>query len=290
MASYNRTTASNRNNYILDIPDQIVTIGTATNGVDGISASVAFTVSSVATGGPVSYFTATSTPGSFTANASTSPITVSGLTTGTAYTFKVKAGNATGYSSAGDSAASNSVTPVVPTSFEPIATVTAAGGESTLNFTSIPSTYKHLQIRGIGRLSGTSEGYGYSYIKFNDGSQATHGVFVHGETVTTDAGASSSYYQIPNAMAPSNAPTGTYGALIIDIHDYASTTKLKTARGFSGYNTNGAAATYYHGVGLSSALATGLGTSALTSVQITSGPFGETFVAGSQYSLYGIRG
>jgi hypothetical protein len=174
-------------------------------------------------------------------------------------------------------------------SFESIATVTAAGGESTLNFTSIPSTYKHLQIRGIGRLSGTSEGYGYSYIHFNGGPQATHNLRVHGTSV--GAGSSTSaYYEIPNAMAPSNAPTGTYGALIIDIHDYASTTKLKTARGFSGYNTNGAAATYYHGVGISSALATGLGTSALTSVQITSGPFGETFVAGSQYSLYGIKG
>jgi hypothetical protein len=175
-------------------------------------------------------------------------------------------------------------------SYESIATLTAAGGETSLTFSSIPATYQHLQIRGIGRLSGTTEGYGYSYIKFNNGSQATHGLFVHGTTVTLDKGTSSSYYQIPNAMTPSNAPTGTYGALIIDIHDYASTTKLKTVRGFSGYNTNGAALTYYHGVGLSSALATGLGTSALTSVQITSGPFGETFVAGSTYALYGIKG
>jgi hypothetical protein len=177
----------------------------------------------------------------------------------------------------------------IPTSYESIATLTAAGGETSLTFSSIPGTYKHLQIRGIGRLSGTTEGYGYSYIRFNSGPQATHALLVHGTTVTLD-GATSTFYQIPNAMAPSNAPAGTYGALIIDIHDYASTTKLKTARGFSGYNTNGAALTYYHGVGLSSALATGLGTSALTSVAITSGPFGETFVAGSTYALYGIKG
>jgi hypothetical protein len=174
-------------------------------------------------------------------------------------------------------------------SYESIATLTAAGGETSLTFSSIPATYQHLQIRGIGRLSGTSEGYGYSYIHFNGGPQATHNLRVHGTSVGA-GGATSAYYEIPNAMAPSNAPTGTYGALIIDIHDYASTTKLKTARGFSGYNTNGAALTYYHGVGLSSALATGLGTSALTSVAITSGPFGETFVAGSTYALYGIKG
>jgi hypothetical protein len=177
----------------------------------------------------------------------------------------------------------------IPTDFESIATITASGGESTLNFTSIPGTYKHLQIRGIGRLSGTSEGYGYSYINFNGGPQATHALRVQGTSVGSE-GATSAYYQIPSAMTPSNAPTGAYGALIIDIIDYASTTKPKTIRGFSGYNTNGAALTYYHGVGISSALATGLGTSALTSVQITSGPFGETFVAGSKYALYGIKG
>lgn len=179
--------------------------------------------------------------------------------------------------------------PFIPTDFESIATLTAAGGETSLTFSSIPGTYKHLQIRGIGRLSGTSEGYGYSYIHFNGGPQATHALRVQGTSVGAE-GATSAYYQIPSAMTPSNAPTGAYGALIIDIIDYASTTKPKTIRGFSGYNTNGAALTYYHGVGISSALATGLGTSALTSVQITSGPFGETFVAGSKYALYGIKG
>ena len=53
----------------------------------------------------------TSTPGNVSATAASSPITVSGLTNGTAYTFKVTAINVWGESVA--SAASNSVTPAL---------------------------------------------------------------------------------------------------------------------------------------------------------------------------------
>jgi trimeric autotransporter adhesin len=86
---------------------QAPTIGTATAGV--ASATVAYTAG--ATGGKaVSVYTATSSPGSFTGTGA-SPITVSGLTGGTAYTFTVRATNANGTSAA--SSASNSATPVV---------------------------------------------------------------------------------------------------------------------------------------------------------------------------------
>jgi hypothetical protein len=38
--------------------------------------------------------------------------------------------------------------PVAPSSYESIATVTVgSGGSSSIDFTSIPSTYKHLQLR-----------------------------------------------------------------------------------------------------------------------------------------------
>jgi len=87
---------------------QAPTIGTATAG--NASATVAYTAN--ATGGAaVSVFTATSTPSSITGTGS-SPITVSGLSNGTSYTFTVTATNANGTSAA--SSASNSVTPVVP--------------------------------------------------------------------------------------------------------------------------------------------------------------------------------
>jgi hypothetical protein len=83
------------------------TIGTATGG--DASASVTFTAPGSNGGSAILDYTATSSPGGFTATGAGSPLTVSGLTNGTAYTFTVKARNAVGLSAA--SAASNSATP-----------------------------------------------------------------------------------------------------------------------------------------------------------------------------------
>jgi len=83
------------------------TIGTATAG--DTQASVAFTAPSFTGGSSITGYTVMSNPGSFTGTGATSPITVPGLSNGTAYTFTVTATNSTGTSSA--SAASNSVTP-----------------------------------------------------------------------------------------------------------------------------------------------------------------------------------
>jgi hypothetical protein len=86
------------------------TIGTATDTTNGGSVSVAFTAPTFA-GLPavITSYTVTSNPGGLTGTGASSPITVSGLTNGTAYTFTVTATNASGTSAA--SAASNSVTP-----------------------------------------------------------------------------------------------------------------------------------------------------------------------------------
>lgn len=85
------------------------TIGTATAG--GASASVAFTAPSDIGGSAITSYIAISTPGGFTGTAASSPVTVTGLTNGTAYTFKVWANNSYGPSAL--SAASNSVTPAM---------------------------------------------------------------------------------------------------------------------------------------------------------------------------------
>ena len=91
------------------------TIGTATGG--NAQASITFTGSTYIGKGTVSY-TMTSSPGSITASGTSSPITVTGLTNGTAYTFTVRAVSSNGVQSDA-SAASNSVTPVAPPYFPP---------------------------------------------------------------------------------------------------------------------------------------------------------------------------
>lgn len=73
-------------------------------------ASVAFAAPSNG-GSAITSYKVTSSPGNFTGTGAASPITVAGLTNGTAYTFTVKATNAIG--TGPSSVASNSVTPVV---------------------------------------------------------------------------------------------------------------------------------------------------------------------------------
>lgn len=90
-----------------DVPNApaapVATVASAT------SVSVAFVPPTDDNGSPVTEYTVTSTPGNISAVGTSSPIVVTGLTTATPYTFKVKARNVYGYGA--ESAASNSVTP-----------------------------------------------------------------------------------------------------------------------------------------------------------------------------------
>ena len=88
-------------------PPGAPTIGTATAG--DASATVTFTApANLGIPAVITQYTVTSSPGGLTATGSASPIVVTGLSNGTAYTFTVTATNATGTGPA--SAASNSVT------------------------------------------------------------------------------------------------------------------------------------------------------------------------------------
>ena len=258
------------------------TIGTATDGGTGTTVSVAFTPVGSATS-----YTALSSPGSFTASGASSPLTVSGLTAGTAYTFQVKATNSIGDSAY--SAASNSVTPAVPTAFTSIATVTAAGGETSLTFSSIPGTYTDLQIRGIGKVQGgasvntasnwiyfngvTTTTYAYHYLQGNGSSASTTGV-------SGDSSISALSTNIANSFS---SLANIYGASIYDIADYTNTSKTKTIKAIGGAELN--QATTAAKITMGSGLWTG--TSAITSITIQ--PISNTFAAGTTYALYGIK-
>ena len=86
------------------------TIGVAAMA-SATSASVAFTAPTSNGGAIITSYTVTSTPGGFTGTGASSPVVVTGLTTGTAYTFTVTATNPAGTST--PSGPSGSVTPVV---------------------------------------------------------------------------------------------------------------------------------------------------------------------------------
>ena len=253
-------------------------IGTATDGGNGTSVSVAFTGNNVANG-TITY-TALSSPGSLTGTGTSSPITVSGLTSGTAYTFQVKAGNSLGDSAY--SAASNSVTPVTPTAFDSIASTTLTSTTSTITFNSIPGTYQHLQLRFICRSSSAGN-YGTINMNFNSvtsASYAYHNISGDGASVTAQGLSGETAMYIPQHASGGSA-ADIFGVGVIDIHDYASTTKNKTVRAFSGVDRNGSGSVW-----LISNLFNNTG--AVTKIELTSSA--GSFVSGSTFALYGIAG
>ena len=87
---------------------------TSVTGVAGDTLAVISFTAPVNNGGAsITQYTVTSSPGNFTATGSSSPITVSGLTNNTGYTFTVTATNSLGVGPA--SSPSSTVTPVPPT-------------------------------------------------------------------------------------------------------------------------------------------------------------------------------
>jgi hypothetical protein len=252
------------------------TIGTATDGGTGTTVSVTFTGNNTA---GLTY-TALSTPGSLSATGTTSPITVTGLTSGTAYTFAVKATN-----SAGDSpysAASNSVTPATPSSYESIATATATGSSSTITFSSIPSGYVSLQIRA--NYANASGDLDSMQLNGDTTSNYTmHRLRGDGASATAQGSAPRANMVLDQYSVNGTTYSSIRSALIVDIHDYTSTSKYKTIRTFNGYNTN----TTDGWIGLNSGL--WMSTSAVTSITILNSG-ASNYISGSTFSLYGIKG
>ena len=176
------------------------------------------------------------------------------------------------------------------TDFYQIATTTLGSAQSSIEFTSIPSTYTHLQIRGLVRVqsSGGVDGDNLK-MQFNSDTATNysrHGLVGSGATATSFGAASASFAGVGIALR-SAALANNFSVSIIDILDYANTNKYKTTRAISGYDNNGTGsypgyAVLYSGNWRS--------TSAITSIKLTTDADGTNLLTGSTFALYGIKG
>jgi hypothetical protein len=158
-------------------------------------------------------------------------------------------------------------------SYDALATVTVpSGGTSTITFSGLPTTYKHLQLRGD-VITGT---LGWVTLRFNGDSGSNysfHELRGDGSTASANQVAPASAYQ-------SFLHNTTVGSGIIDILDYTNINKNKTARTLGGYDANGSGY-------ISMTSGVWINTNAINSITITSST--STFSQYSTFSLYGVR-
>lgn len=165
-------------------------------------------------------------------------------------------------------------------SYESIATVTVSGSNvSSITFSSIPSTFTHLQIRAF-LVSGLSANNQFRFNGDGGNNYTWHQIQGNGSAAGT-------YAANPTSTPPWGLNNGNSSfpmASIIDILDYANTNKYKTVRTLSGNDGTGDTASrigLYSGAWMS--------TSAITSIALTN-DFGSTIAPNSHFALYGIRG
>lgn len=166
-------------------------------------------------------------------------------------------------------------------SYESIATYNTTA--SSITFSSIPQTYKHLQIRYIGRtnradIDDTLE----LRMNGNTGSSYVgHALTGNGSTAYSGAqGLAASVFA--GRLAGNSATSGVFAAGVMDILDYTDTNKNRTVRTLSGLDNNGSGyMTLFSSLYLS--------TTTVTSITLYMG-YGTAFSSGTQFALYGIKG
>jgi hypothetical protein len=169
--------------------------------------------------------------------------------------------------------------------YELIATELVGADTPSITFSSLAtysSTYKHLQIRTASRNSRTGFSTGVVSLRFNGDTSSSytyHELFGNGSSVSSYADGSQTSIRGAFFVAGASTAANAFGGGVLDILDPFSTTKNTTTRSLSGVADAAVALT-------SGAF---FKTDAITSITLL-GIGGTNLVAGSRFSLYGIRG
>ena len=170
--------------------------------------------------------------------------------------------------------------------YELISSTILGSDTASITFSSIVSTYKHLQIRYTARASQASTTW-TAIMNFN-GDTATnysnHLLYAYNGSVPSEGYANQTYINFGNVIPGSTGAANTFAGGIVEILDYANTGKNKTTRTLNGsYGTSGTTST----VELNSG--NWRNTAAISSITLK--PYSTAnFVTGSRFSLYGIKG
>ena len=165
--------------------------------------------------------------------------------------------------------------PRITTSFESIATVSVgSGGSSSIDFTSIPGTFAHLQLRITEKFSSSTFNPKITFNSDTATNYSWHYLSGDGSSASAGAGATQAFMYLN-----SNSGSSTMTVHIVDILDYANSNKNKTIRVLDGFDNNGSGYVSLFSGNWRSA-------SAITSINIAGGTFGQY----SHFALYGIKG
>jgi hypothetical protein len=177
----------------------------------------------------------------------------------------------------------------VTSSYESIATAMGTGSSGTITFSSIPSTYKHLQLRIMAQGTSGAGGYPTSLSAFRLNNDTNSNYYVHrmitdGTAGTPFAGSNTStgeFFYLPGA------DTNFYGNVIVDILDYQNTNKKKVLRNIAASDRNGSAAPGR--IAMNSMLWDS--TAAINTITIVADPtYHGNWSTSSSFALYGIKG
>lgn len=163
--------------------------------------------------------------------------------------------------------------------YELIETTVLTSSATDVYFSSIPQTYKHLQVRMTVRttFSGTTA------IRVRPNSDSGFNYYTHrlrGYGSGVNSSNASDTGRIDDILVNSGNASNIFGAGILDLLDYANSNKYKTFRSLHGQYSNSTV------VSLSSIQ--WRNTSAVTDLQLNG--WDGSFATGSRFSLYGIKG
>ena len=151
-----------------------------------------------------------------------------------------------------------------------------------MEFTSIPQTYSHLQIRFIARTN-RSVSADNVHLTFNGDNESTTNYGYHllnGDGASASAGAGSNFgYILSGTAAGASLAANIFGFSVVDILDYANTNKNRVVRSLAGYDANGSGI-----VRLNSGLYRS--TTAVTSIKL----WAENTFLHTQYSQFALCG